>query len=347
MELTANAFLLSLTETPNPFVWISINFLLFRFHFEAGAVKLLSRDKNWRNLKALCYHYQTQPLPNTTAWFMHRLPVWFHKLSCLFMFFAEMIAPLGIFGGENLRLGVFICLFGLQFFIWFTGNLSYLNHLTAVFFVILLSNTYLAPLFDETSTAHEDPLVITLFASAAGIVLFTLQLMQIWHHFLPNITFDTLLRKVRPFFIINRYGIFAVMTTKRYEIVIEGSNDGVDWKEYLFKYKPSEVDRRPRRISPIQPRLDWQMWFLPFSAYQANEWFQRFILKLLEGEPSVTQLLRENPFPRKPPKYIRALSYDYTFTNWKTLRKTGRWWNRTLVGSYSPTLSLKIGQDDT
>lgn len=342
MELTANAFFLSLTNTPNPFVWISINLLLFRFHIQAGAVKLQSRDPNWRNLTALCYHYQTQPLPNTVAWFIHRMPVWFHKLSCLFMFFVELVVPFAIFGGEEFRFAAFICLFGLQFFIWLTGNLSYLNHMTAVFSLILVSNTFLTPFFGEPSTVGlQDPLAITLFASLAGITLFTLQLMQLWHHFFPNSTFENILHKIRPFFIINRYGIFAVMTTKRHEIVIEGSADGITWTEYIFKYKPSEVTRRPRRISPIQPRLDWQVWFLPFSSYETNQWFQRFLYKLLKGEPYVESLLRENPFKEAPPKFIRAMVYDYTFTDFATKKESGAWWNRKRLGPYSPVLSLK------
>ncbi|MFN4174716.1 MAG: lipase maturation factor family protein, partial [Parachlamydiaceae bacterium] len=83
LEITAHAFLLSLTDVPNIMVWLSVNFLLFRFHFQAGAVKLASNDRNWRNLTAISYHYETQPLPNTIAYYIYRAPMWFHKLSCL------------------------------------------------------------------------------------------------------------------------------------------------------------------------------------------------------------------------------------------------------------------------
>ncbi|MEC7839375.1 MAG: lipase maturation factor family protein [Chlamydiota bacterium] len=341
MEITVNAFLLSLTNTPNPFVWISINFLLFRFHLQAGAVKLQSGDINWRNLTALKYHYQTQPIANTQAWYAHKLPLSFHKLSCLLMFIIELVIPFGVFGGEELRLGVYICFVGLQLMIWFTGNFSYLNHMTIAFCTILLSDNYLSPLFGHLNAPEPSHWLLSLTASTGGIILFTLQLMNVWSHFLQISLFDKLLKKIYHLHIVNRYGIFAVMTTHRYEIVIQGSDDGIHWHEYSFKHKASETNRRPKRISPYQPRIDWQIWFLPFSSYDYEVWFQNFLLRLLQGEKHVLTLLGKNPFPNTPPQYIRALKYEYVFSDAKTKKTSGNWWIRTYIGEYSPTLSLK------
>jgi len=339
LEITFNTFFLTLA--PNPFIWMSLNILLFRFHLQAGAVKLQSADASWRDLTALTYHYQTQPLPNTIAWYMHRLPLWFHKLSCLLMFVIELVVPFAIFGNETIRLAVFACFFGLQFFIWFTGNLSYLNHLTAIFSMILISDTFLKPLFGEAPPLPAPSLALNIVVSIVGITLLTLQVIQLYDHFFPNRIFYRILNWFSPFHIVNRYGIFAVMTTKRYEIVVEGSDDGVDWKEYTFRYKPSELDRRPRRVSPYQPRLDWQAWFLPFSGYDMEPWFQNFLFRLLQGSPNVVKLLRDNPFPKAPPQFIRAVAYDYVFSDYKTRRETGKWWERQFVGRYSPELTLR------
>lgn len=341
MEISANAFLLSLTEVPNPFVWISINFLLFRFHIQSGAVKLQSGDINWHNLTGLCYHYQTQPIPNATAWYAHKLPLWFQKLSCLMMLIIEIIFPLGVFGDAEMRLVTFCFFAGLQFFIWLTGNFSYLNYMTVALSTILISDIYLTPIMGVAEVTEAPSLWVTVLVSTGGLALFTLQLMRFWHHFFRNSDFEKVLNSVYGYYLANRYGIFAVMTTKRYEIIIEGSNDGESWKEYTFKHKPSEVNRRPRRISPYQPRLDWQAWFLPFSNYNSEPWLQNFIHKLLIGSKPVLSLLRGNPFPEKPPRYIRALVYDYVFTDAKTKKETGDWWQRTYTGEYSPTLSLK------
>ena len=124
LEITFNAIFLSMDPT-NPFIWISLNLLLFRFHFQGGMVKLQSRDPNWRNLTAIAYHYQSQPIPNMTAWYVHKLPMWFHKFSTAWMFFVELIVPFGIFvNSAEIRFIVFILLLGLQGFIWLTGNFS-------------------------------------------------------------------------------------------------------------------------------------------------------------------------------------------------------------------------------
>lgn len=342
LEITFNTFFLTLT--PNPFIWISLNLLLFRFHFQAGAVKLQSRDANWRNLTALAYHYQTQPLPNTVAWYIHRLPLWFHKLSCLFMFVVELAIPFAIFGNETMRLAVFFCFFSLQLLIWCTGNLSYLNHLTAAFSTILISDTFLKPLFGAPPLLPQPPLTLDILGSAIGVTLITLQILRLYDCFFPTRIFYKILHWFSPFHIVNRYGIFAIMTTKRYEIIVEGSDDGMNWKEYTFRYKPSELSRRPRRVSPYQPRLDWQVWFLPFSDYDTETWFQNFLYRLLQGSPEVLKLLRDNPFPNKPPQYIRAVAYDYVFSDYDTKRKTGHWWKRQFVGKYSPELTLRQSQ---
>lgn len=339
LEITAQTFLVSLTDIPNLFVWISLNFLLFRFHIQAGAVKLQSQDPSWRNLTAVAYHTQTQPLPNAVAWYAHKLPLWMQKLSVLVMFAIELLIPFGMFWHETIRLGVFIALVSLQFFIWLTGNFSYLNYLTAAFCTILLSNKVLSPFF---SVPHSEPtsFYLDIVLSATGILLIGLQAMRVWDQFLPNQSIKRALYWLHPFHLANRYGIFAVMTTARYEIIIEGSDDRQTWKEYIFRYKPSEITRRPRWIAPYQPRLDWQVWFLPFREFYEEEWFQKFLFHLLKGTPEVLSLLRGNPFPNIPPKYIRVQLYQYEFSSFKEKREKGWWWKRKFASSYSPILSL-------
>jgi hypothetical protein len=335
-EITLNCFFLSLTREPNLLVWISCNLLLFRFHFQAGAVKLQSKDIHWKDLSAIWYHYQSQPLPNTTAWYVYKLPLWFHKLSTLFMFIAELVVPFAIFFTEDMRLCTFVVLAGLQLMIWATGNFSYLNHLTLVLCLILVSNSVFEHIGISSVNQGEDH----WFLWVVGVLLITLQLIRLYDHFRPKKVFRALFAILSPFHIVNRYGIFAVMTCTRYEIVIEGSHDGVVWKEYLFRYKPSEIDRRPRRISPYQPRLDWQAWFLPFTSFAREPWFQSFLVHLLKGTKEVAILLRHNPFADTPPRFVRALCYIYEYTSFEEKKKSGNWWKRRLVGRYSPELQL-------
>ncbi len=127
------------------------------------------------------------------------------------------------------------------------------------------------------------------------------------------------------------------MTTLRPEIVVEGSNDGEHWAAYEFPYKPGDVRRPPPVVAPHQPHLDWQMWFAALGTYQENRWFVNFMVRLLQGEPAVLRLLAWNPFPKAPPRYIRARLFEYRFTTWGARA----WWRREELGMYFPPVSLK------
>lgn len=341
LEISYNAFFLSLTTEPNILIWISINLLLFRFHFEAGTSKIESHDENWKNLTAIKYHYQSQPLPNTVAWYMYKLPLSFHKISTFLMFVIELVIPfIALFGNAELRLFAFICMFGLQASIAATGNLSYLNLMTATLLIILLANHFLPiiPLFSFEWAFSPNPF-LNFFISLAGIVLIFLQLMALLNHYFPTLSTRKLFYKIYHLHLANRYGIFAVMTTERYEIVIEGSEDGKEWKEYLFKFKPSETNRRPRQNAPFQFRIDWQAWFLPLGqSYEDQVWLKNLLIHLLQNSPHVVSLFRFNPFKEKPPRYIRCAMYLYEFTDLKTKNETGQWWKRTFIDFYSPIL---------
>lgn len=341
LEITFYTFLVSLTPIPNLLAWICLNFLLFRFHIQAGAVKLQSNDRTWRDLTALKFHYQSQPLPNNWAWYVYKWPMSIHKASTFLMFAIELIVPFGLFFTDEIRAGVGIAFIGLQLIIWLTGNFSYLNHLTIVFSIIAFSNAFLSPFIQAPSVAPSYWLLDDTL-SFISLVFIVLQLLRFWHHFQPyRYSLAKWLYWLSPFHLVNRYGLFAIMTTARYEIVIEGSEDGKTWKEYLCWYKPSEITRRPRRISPYQPRVDWQMWFLPFDSFEEQTWFHQFLYHLLKGTPEVLKLLRFNPFPEKPPMYIRALMYDYTFSTYEQKKEKGWWWQRDLKGLYSPVMALR------
>jgi hypothetical protein len=125
------------------------------------------------------------------------------------------------------------------------------------------------------------------------------------------------------------------MTTERDEIIIEGSYDGVAWREYEFRYKPGNVAREPRWNISHQPRVDWQMWFAALQDPRRLLWFSRFLQRLRQNEPTVTALLEKNPFPDKPPVYVRALLYDYNYAD-SNEKAEGVWWKRKLLGPYFP-----------
>jgi hypothetical protein len=147
----------------------------------------------------------------------------------------------------------------------------------------------------------------------------------------------TILRWVEPLRLVNSYGLFAVMTTERQEIIVEGSNDGEHWLAYEFPYKPGDPRRAPPIVAPYQPRLDWQMWFAALSNYRENRWFVGMMIRLLQGEHAVLRLFRYNPFPNAPPRFIRARLYLYHFTHFGQ----AGWWTREERAMYFPPVGLK------
>jgi hypothetical protein len=146
---------------------------------------------------------------------------------------------------------------------------------------------------------------------------------------------------LEPLRLTSSYGLFAVMTTARPEIVFEGSDDAVRWVAYEFRYKPGDERRPPPWVAPYHPRLDWQMWFAALGNYRSNPWLVNLAVRLLDGSPSVTPLLATNPFPLHPPRFVRANVYEYTFTDFETHRRTGAWWKREPRGLYLPAVGLR------
>ena len=245
LEITFYAFWVSLTPTPNFMMWLCLNFLLFRFHFQAGLSKLQSRDRSWRDLSALWFHYQSQPLPNTWAWYVYKWPLSFHRASTFIMFAIELAVPFGLFLSDEIRALTGFAFIGFQLIVWLTGNFSFLNHMTAVFSTIAFSNVYLAFLFQPREPLPTN-FYLEISLSLIGICFLALQMIRLWNHLHPYRQFCSRhLYCFAPFHLVNRYGLFAVMTKERIEIVVEGSADGVNWKEYLCRYKPSEITRRP------------------------------------------------------------------------------------------------------
>jgi hypothetical protein len=143
---------------------------------------------------------------------------------------------------------------------------------------------------------------------------------------------------LEPFRIANEYGLFAVMTPHRYEIEFQGSNDGQNWTAYPFRYKPQDVHERPRIYAPYQPRFDWNLWFASLGPWMQDPLVPRTEEMLLENNADVLGLFGGNPFSGAPPKYVRAVLYQYWFSNPAQKDLQALWWVRQLLGTYAPTL---------
>jgi lipase maturation factor 1 len=320
-------------------VVLLFRWLLFRLMFLSGAVKLTSHDPVWRDSTALAFHYMTQPLPTTLAWYMYQLPLGFQRFSTAAALFIELLIPFLFFAPRRWRFwGAGLVLF-LQTLIFLTGNYTFFNLLTMSLCLFLFDDYALEKLRLRARNAWTSrPAAI-----AAAAVILVLSVSGVWQVFFaaPFESEGALVRIAQPFQIANTYGLFATMTTSRPEIIVQGSNDGETWVDYDFRYKPGDLRQPPRWVQPYQPRLDWQMWFAALSDYRSSPWFTNFMVRLLQGSPAVVGLLAGNPFPAAPPKYVRAELFDYSFTDFATRRATGQWWKRTPRGLYFPRISLE------
>ena len=143
---------------------------------------------------------------------------------------------------------------------------------------------------------------------------------------------------LEPLRVANQYGLFGRMTWKRYEIEFQGSIDGQNWTPYVFRNKPQNPAEAPRIYAPYQPRFDWNLWFASLGEWRENPWVLRCEQLLLTGDPDVERLFASNPFPQSPPKQIRAVLWQYWFTDRATKRATGMWWRREYLGLFAPSL---------
>ena len=338
--------LLSFAQTPG--LWL-LRWLLFRFMFMSGVVKLLSGDPNWWNLSALSYHFFTQPLPTPLAWYAAHFSPSILKVATAGLFVVELVLPFLIFCPRRLRFCAAFGILLLQSCILLTGNYNWFNLQTMLLCLLLFDDAALQKVLPQhlvrvlSRRVHPRPTkAVSVTVAAWGLVLVFSSLVQMDERIggSPPPAARALDQLIEPLRMVSSYGLFAVMTTERNEIIIEGSDDGTEWREYQFRYKPGDAARRPPWNSPHQPRLDWQMWFAALDDPRRVNWFPRFLEKLLENEPTVTALLEKNPFPDKPPQYLRAQFYDYTYSSGEELGK-GLWWRRRSLGLYYPVVHLK------
>jgi len=306
---------------PVAIIWM-FWWLAFRVHFGAGLIKMRA-DSCWKDLTCLFYHFETQPIPNPLSRSFHFLPRWMLKLGVLWTHFAQLIVPVFIFIPQTrVVAGILLLLFQLSLML--SGNLSFLNLISIVAILAIFNDAFLGVFFTiqpaaSTPSVHLFPWIVFIFLVVLSIPVVRNLFSR---HQIMNTSFNQ-------FMLVNTYGAFGAVGKKRYELVVQGTNESVvtpqtKWKEYDFVAKPTNVHRRPPIIAPYQPRIDWQIWFAAMESPQQNPWLLYFILKLLRNDSLALKLIKKSPFPDKPPKFIRVEHYIYSFA--KPSEK--QYWNR-------------------
>jgi hypothetical protein len=330
-------------------IWL-FRWLIFRIMLGAGLIKIRG-DSAWRNLTALYYHFETQPIPNPLSRWFHFLPRGILRAGVVFNDVAELLAPWFVFWprlGRHIA-GAVIVLF--QCTLIASGNLSFLNWLTIVPALACFDDTVWSKLLPRALVRHAEaaaaaaqpsrPMHVTAYAVAAVVGLLSLQPVanMLSPGQIMNTSFD-------PLDLVNTYGAFGTVGRERLQVVFEGTdaevpNDAADWKAYPYRALPVALDQRPPQIAPYQPRLDWQMWFAAMSTPSRYPWTLHLVWKLLHNDPGALSLLARNPFPATPPRYVRAVLFRYAFA--PPGNPAGHWWVREALGQWLPPLSA----DDT
>jgi lipase maturation factor 1 len=339
----------------------------FRIYFESGWGKILSGDPSWRNFTAMNDYYQNGPLPTWIGWYMEHLPHWFHGATVILTFSIELVIVCMVFLPRRFRILCFCIVTPFELGIIFTANYAFLNYIVLSLGILLLDDRTLEwalparvralidrrPLLvpgDEPATAKSRatlrevlrPIRMTIAFVFLGWVFYVTTALLIakfpWAESVAQLLPEKPISALEPFRIANRYGLFEVMTHARYEIEFQGSQNGIEWTPYPFRYKPQDPRRAPGIYAPYQPRFEWNLWFASLGVWQQY----RFVLwteeQLMVNQPGVLQLFASNPFAAAPPKQIRAVMYRYEFTDMKTKREQGLWWQRELLGNYAPVL---------
>jgi hypothetical protein len=247
-------------------LWL-FRWLIFRIMVGAALIKLRG-DPCWRDLTALYYHFETQPIPGPLSRWFHFLPHWVLQGGVLFNFLAELVAPWFAFYprlGRRIA-GVIMVLFQVTLIV--SGNLSFLNWLTIVPALSCFDDGFWAKLFPRTlsnrsqsaaATAQSSvPMERTALVVAAVIAVFSIQpvVNMVSPAQIMNTSFNAL-------DLVNTYGAFGSVGRERLNVVFEGTDEPPGpravWKEYSYRALPVALNRRLPQIAPYQPRLDWQM----------------------------------------------------------------------------------------
>jgi hypothetical protein len=332
-------------EPPFPII-VLFRWLICRIMLGAGLIKIRG-DEIWRNATALFYHFETQPIPGPFSRWFHFLPHSVLKAGVYFNHLGELIAPLFVFGPRLARhiAGVVIVLF--QFNIILSGNLSFLNWLTIIPALACFDDGFWAKVLPKSLVRKAEaaaeraepskPMITTAWVVTVIIGLLSIRpaINMLSPSQIMNTSFD-------PFDLVNTYGAFGTVGKERLNVVFEGtmdddSTDNANWKPYIYKGLPVLLDKRPPQVAPYQLRLDWQMWFASMSSPSEYPWTLNLVWKLLHNESRALSLFGGNPFPRKPPRYVRAVLYRYWFA--KPGNPQRLYWNRERVDIWLPPMS--------
>ncbi len=326
-------------------IMILHRWVLFRLMFGAGMIKLRG-DSCWIDLSCMNFHFETQPIPNPLSSLFHFLPEFILKAMVFGNHIIELVFPFFLFLGRKLVFIAGIVFLFFQLGIALTGNYAWINFLTIVMIIPCFEDRYLEKILPKFMVHYLKVRYERESTSYKNIILVVLLLFVSYKSIDPIKNLigpkQVMNRSYDQFHFVNSYGVFGGITKKRMEIVIKGTdeeiiNKNTSWKEYEVFCKPGNIFDRPCIASPYHYRLTWQIWFAAMGSYEYNPWIINMVYRLLKGEQNVLSLFSKNPFPSKPPKYIKLDHYLYKLAPFTQQQ----WYNRVFIKNYLAPLNLE------
>lgn len=339
------AFLGSDQTPPPTTILLLIVWLVFRLEFGAGMIKIRG-GKEWRDLTAMFYHHETQPMPGPLSRQAHLLPLPLHKVEVVGNHFAQLVVPFFLFAPQplaSIAAGIIIV---TQLWLVATGNFAWLNWSAIVLAFAAVSDPVAHAVFPfipvEWHRGTQPTVWWTGVVLAVTALLLVLSYRPLRNLFSRRQLMNASFNRWR---LVNAYGAFGTVTKQRIEVVVEGTLEEQPdaaaplWQEYGFKGKPGDIRRLPRQWAPYHLRLDWLMWFLPLRTVH-EDWFYAFLDRLLMADAPTLGLLHKDPFDGGRPRWVRVRTYLYRFSSRAEFRESGHRWVRVPLYEAIPPLSL-------
>ncbi len=309
---------------------VLFRWLTFRVMFGAGLIKLRG-DPCWLDLTCLDYHYETQPNPNPLSPILHRMPEITHRVGVLINHAVEIIAPFFVFGPRRARLIAGSAIIGFQVLLILSGNLSFLNWLTIAVALACFDDGAFSFLV-QRFRVHPPRVAGKVWRGiclALAAVVALLSFNPLVNLLSPR---QAMNRSFDPFQPVNTYGAFGSVGEERHELVFEGTAAENPDERALARIRVPLQARRssappvsgfavplPARLAALVPRHG--------AARSAVGVEPR--LQTPAGRSRAKTLLAHDPFPSRPPRYLRILEYRYRFAH---AGEPGTW-QRELLGT--------------
>jgi hypothetical protein len=322
-------------------LWL-LRWLLFRLEFGAGLIKMRG-DRCWRDLTCLAYHHETQPMPNPLSWWFHRLSPRLHKVETLANHVTQLVVVFGLLAPQPVAGVAALIMVVTQGYLILSGNFAWLNLLTLVIALSVVPGSWYAAVLPTDPPAELDsPAWFSVLTVVLTVVVAVLSRAPVRNLLSPRQRMNT---SYDPLRLVNSYGAFGSVTRRRYEVVLEATDDPAPgpatvWREYEFRGKPGDPRRRPPQVAPYHLRLDWLMWFVGIDPGYGRGWLTALLHQLLAADPATLRLLRSAPFGSTPPSAVRAVQYRYRFTTPAERRESGAWWHREPMGLLAGPVTL-------